>query len=141
MIPVFLPNLPHESLWTKLFHAAAVPVMIIIGTSPSVVSTRNSCAVIHPFIVSRAFFPKVNGSVILFARPSHSINSPHLTSIVPPFFANFSIALAPSVILFFSRASLSSVISFLNLPKNHSRSTAPILPMYHSLFIAILRDL
>lgn len=136
-----MPNLPQESLWTKLFHAAAVPVMTIIGARPSVVSTRNSCTVISPFIVSSAFLAKVKGSTTLFATPSQSMNSPHFTSIVPPFLTNFSIAVAPSVILFFSRASLSSVISFLNLPKNHSRSTAPILPMYHSLFIAILRDL
>lgn len=111
------------------------------GANQSVVSTRSSCTVIPPFIVSRAFFAKVKGSMTLFATPSQRMNCHHLTRIVPPFFTNFSIAPAPSAILFFSIASLSSVISLLNLPKNHSRRTAHRLPSAPSLFIAILRDL
>lgn len=119
-----------------------IPVQTTMsGANPSVVSTRSSWTVMSPFIVSRAFFPNVKGSVTLFATPSQRMNCPHLTRIVPPFFTNFSIAPAPSAVLFFFIASLSSAISLLNFPKNHSRITAETLPKIPSLFIAILRDL
>lgn len=130
-------SIPNLFLWAMFIPAQTT----MSGTSPSVVSTRSSWTVISPFMVSRAFFAKLKGSMTLFPIPSQSINWPHLTSIVHPFLTNFSIAPAPSAVLFLSIASLSSVISFLNLPKNHSFRTAEMFPKVHSLFMAILRDL